>query len=101
MKTTNFNHLARYETQMGWRLVVKPIKMELERVNLYPNGMLTEIVDRLSLLSKDQAIETNYEAFTNSNISSMHQIAKMQGFKLHVLRSGNKRILYVDKKDIA
>jgi hypothetical protein len=97
MTTDNFNILVQYEKQMGLSVVPLPVRTGLTKIQLYPSGLLMELLQRLIKLEPNTCVQVNYEALTNSNISTMHGQAKMLGYKLHCLRDGEKRILYTEK----
>lgn len=90
--------LDSYREQMGLKIINLPQKYSLEKVQLYNVGLLKELVDELIILEKDKAIEVNFEALTPSNVSTLHQNCKVKGYKLHCLRNGLKRVLFVEKK---
>jgi len=92
MKT--YDQLRRYSLQMGLEIVPRPQTFELEKTQLYPSGVLQELAHTIMELESDKCISMNYEALTNSNISTLHGYVKSHGHALHCYRNGNKRVLF-------
>ncbi len=92
------NLLDHYKDQMGLKTIPLPSKYDLEKVQLYNVGLLKELVDYLISIPDGQAAEVNFESLTSSNVSTLHHNCKVKGYKLHCLRNGPKRVLYVEKK---
>lgn len=92
------NLLNQYKEELGYKVIVLPQKYDLEKVQLYNVGLLKELVDSLITLPVGHAVEVKFEALTSSNVSTMHSNAKAKGYKLHCLRNGQKRVLYLEKR---
>ena len=95
----NFNLLEQFKKQMGLEVVSLPVMMEATKVQLYPSGVLKELVEQLLEVPEGMCLQVEYEALSNSNIGTLHQLCKMKGYKLHCLRNGSKRVLYVERRN--
>lgn len=91
---STYDLLRRYSLQMGLEVIPIPQDFELEKVQLYPTGVLQELAHTVMELEPGKCISMNYEALTNSNISTLHGYMRSKGYSLHCLRNGNKRVLY-------
>lgn len=92
------NLLEGYKEQMGYKIISIPQTYELEKTQMYNIGLLKELAEDLMTLPTGQAVEVNFESLTSSNVSTLHTNCKVKGFRLHCLRNGHKRVLYVEKR---
>lgn len=91
--------LSRYKQELPWQIKPLPQKLDIVRVNLHPVGLLKELAERIFTIPAGYCMELPFECLTSSNVSTMHSYCKQHGWKLHCLRSGNFRLLYVERRD--
>lgn len=91
------NLIEAYKDKLGIKIIPKPYKYQIEKVQEYTVGLFKELTQLMIGINKYEAVEIKNEALSASNISTLHQNCKKEGYKLHCLRSGDKRILYVEK----
>ena len=82
--------------QYGLKVTPKPIIAKDKAVSKYPVGTLRELATFIMKCPADQVVEINYDALTQANISTLHQMARGAGYHLHCIRFKDKRILWME-----
>jgi len=78
-------------------IINRPTEIVTRRKQSHVRGSIVELFQYIRGLEPHQCIEVRSDVLSTSNIMSLYQEAKRQGYKLHCVCDGNKRLLWSEK----